>query len=88
MGNQISKNLAGEMIDRYVKCARISKRVTCHTFRHSCATHMVRNKAGLRHVQEMLGHASLNTTQKYIQLTIVDLKEVHKKYHPREREKE
>ncbi|VAX34826.1 hypothetical protein MNBD_UNCLBAC01-958 [hydrothermal vent metagenome] len=76
------------MIDKYVKCSRISKRVTCHTFRHSCATYMVRNKAGLRHVQEMLGHSSINTTQKYIQLSIVDLKEAHRKYHPREREKE
>jgi len=85
---RISKNLAGEMIDKYVKCSGIRKRVTCHTFRHSCATHMVRNKAGLRHMQEMLGHSSLNTTQKYIQLTIVDLKEAHRKYHPREREKE
>jgi len=85
---RISKNLAIEMIHKYTKRAGITKRVTCHTFRHSCATHMVRNKAGLRHVQEMLGHSSLNTTQKYIQLTIVDLKEAHKKYHPREREKE
>jgi len=87
-GNRISKNLAGEMIEKYVRCSGIRKRVTCHTFRHSCATHMVRNKAGLRHVQELLGHASLNTTQKYIQLTIVDLKEAHRKYHPRERQKE
>lgn len=86
-GNKISKNVAGWLIEKYVKQANIKKHVTCHTFRHTCATHMVRNRANLRHVQEMLGHRSLNTTQKYIQLTITDLKEAHKKYHPRERDK-
>ncbi|MEI8352036.1 MAG: tyrosine-type recombinase/integrase, partial [bacterium] len=48
--------------------------VTPHTFRHSCATHMIRNRANIRHVQEMLGHVNLNTTQQYLHLTITDLK--------------
>lgn len=87
-GNRMSKNVVGDLIEKYTRRANIKKRVTCHTFRHSCATHMVRNKAGIRHVQEMLGHKSLDTTQQYIQLTITDLKEAHKKYHPRERQKE
>ncbi|MCK4248437.1 MAG: tyrosine-type recombinase/integrase [Candidatus Omnitrophica bacterium] len=47
---------------------------------------MVQNQANLRHVQELLGHKSITTTQKYVQLTITDLKEAHKKYHPREKE--
>lgn len=87
MGSRIGKNLICWLIDKYVKKAELKKHITCHTFRHSCATHMVRNRANLRHVQEILGHKSLNTTQKYIQLTITDLKEAHKKYHPRERDK-
>jgi integrase/recombinase XerD len=87
-GNRMGKNTIGELVVKYARRANIKKKVTCHTFRHSCATHMVRNKASIRHVQEMLGHKSLETTQKYIQLTITDLKEAHKKYHPRERQKE
>lgn len=86
-GNCISKNVVGWLIEKYAQQANLKKHVTCHTFRHSCATHMVRSRANLRHVQEILGHRSLNTTQKYIQLTITDLKEAHKKYHPRERDK-
>ena len=86
-GNALSKNTVGEIISRYTAKAKINKPVTCHTFRHSCATHMVRNNANLRHVQEMLGHAQLTTTQKYIRLTINDLKEAHSKYHPREKNK-
>lgn len=84
---RLGKNILGCLIERYTKQANLKKHVTCHTFRHTCATHMVRNRANLRHVQEMLGHKSLNTTQKYIQLTITDLKEAHRKYHPRERDK-
>jgi len=52
----------------------------------ACATHMIRNRANIRHVQEMLGHAKLDTTQKYLQLTITDLKEAHARCHPREKD--
>jgi site-specific recombinase XerD len=48
---------------------------------------MMKNKANLRHVQELLGHGSLETTQVYTAVSIVDLKEAHKKFHPRERER-
>ena len=66
------------------KLARVKKHVTCHLWRHSCATHLVKNNANLRHVQEILGHRSLATTERYLQLTITDLKEAHRKFHPRE----
>jgi integrase/recombinase XerD len=64
--------------------ARIEKQVSPHTFRHSCATHMLQAGAQLRHLQELLGHASIETTQIYTRLTISDLKEAHTRYHPRE----
>jgi len=48
---------------------------------------MMKNKANIRHIQELLGHASLLSTQVYTAVSIVDLKEAHRKYHPREREK-
>jgi integrase/recombinase XerD len=58
--------------------------VTTHTFRHTCATHMLKNGAPIRHIQEMLGHASLESTQIYTRVTINDLKEIHARYHPGE----
>jgi hypothetical protein len=51
-----------------------------------CATHLLKNNANLRHVQEMLGHKSLATTERYLRLTITDLKEAHRKFHPREQQ--
>ncbi len=63
----------------------VNKHVTCHIWRHSCATHLVKNKANLRQVQELLGHRDLSTTERYLHLTIADLKEAHRKFHPRER---
>ena len=65
----------------------LKKHVTCHLWRHSCATHLVKNNANLRHVQEMLGHRSLATTERYLRLTIADLKEAHHKFHPREQQR-
>jgi len=58
--------------------------VRTHTFRHSCATHMLRAGAPIRHLQEMLRHASIETTQVYTRVTITDLKAVHRRFHPRE----
>ena len=49
---------------------------------------MIRNKADIRVVQELLGHDSLESTQVYTRVTIGDLKEVHRRCHPREKEKE
>ena len=72
------------IIGKYAKLARIGKRVTCHVWRHTCATHLLQNKANLRHVQEILGHRSLATTERYLRVTITELKEAHRKFHPRE----
>lgn len=64
---------------RFVEC-----RCATHSFWHACATHMLRNGAPIRQLQEMLGHASLATTQLYTRVTINDLRAMHAKFHPRE----
>lgn len=87
-GNKLSKSQLGEIVKRYAKKAKLKKTISPHTFRHTCATHMLRNKANIRHIQEMLGHASLDSTQVYSHVSITDLKEVHSKCHPREKDKE
>lgn len=84
-GQPICKNALGALVEKYAKLANVKKHVTCHLWRHSCATHLVKNQANLRHVQEILGHRSLATTERYLHLTITDLKEAHRKHHPRER---
>jgi integrase/recombinase XerD len=80
----MGKNTPAHLVEKYAKLAKVKKHVTCHLWRHTCATHLVQNKANLRHVQEMLGHRLLTTTERYLHLTIADLKEAHHKYHPRE----
>lgn len=85
-GRQIDPNTLNAIVRKYARAAKVRKHVTCHTWRHSCATHLVQNNANVRHVQEMLGHRSLSTTERYLRLTITDLKAAHAKFHPREKE--
>lgn len=61
-------------------------KVTPHTLRHSCATHLLAGGAGLREIQELLGHRSLVTTQKYTQVDIERLKKSYQSAHPKERQ--
>lgn len=81
----MSDSVLGHLVEKYARRARIKKRVTCHLWRHSCATHLLQNHANLRHVQEILGHRSLATTERYLHLTITELKAAHQRCHPRER---
>ncbi len=83
-GNPIDPIGIWAIVKRCAVLAGIKKNVTTHTFRHTCATHMLRNGAPIRHLQEMLGHESLNSTQIYTRVTINDLKAIHSKYHPGE----
>jgi integrase/recombinase XerD len=87
-GNRLSKNMVWELVKKYAKKARIKKNVHPHTFRHTCATAMLKNKADLNTIRKILGHRSLNTTQIYTHLNITDLKAVHKQCHPREKDRE
>lgn len=84
--DRLRRNALNEMIRKYGRKAGL-RNVSPHTFRHTCATALIRNRADIRHVQEMLGHAKLTTTQDYIRLTRTDLKEAHSRFHPREKDK-
>jgi len=73
------------LISRYGRKAGLKKGTNPHALRHTCATHLLQGKADIRHIQEMLGHASVATTQLYTKVEIADLKKVLKRCHPRER---
>ena len=72
-------------IKDYAVRAGITGKVTPHTLRHAFATDLLSNGADIRSVQQLLGHASINTTQIYTHITDAHLREVHKKYHSRSR---
>ncbi|MFP4362308.1 MAG: site-specific tyrosine recombinase/integron integrase [Spirochaetia bacterium] len=82
-GSRLSTRGISYIISRYAERAGLLKKVSPHTFRHSFATHMLNMGADIRIVQEMLGHASLSTTQIYTHLGIDGLKQVYKQAHPR-----
>lgn len=65
-----------------LKKAQIEKRGACHMFRHTCATLMLEGGADIRYIQQMLGHALIETTQIYTLVSIRRLKEVHTATHP------
>lgn len=71
------------MIKKYAVLAGLTKDISPHTLRHSFATDLLSNGADVRQVQQLLGHASITTTQVYTHLTDVHLKEVHAKFHRR-----
>lgn len=74
------------IVTRYRERAHIAKHLTPHALRHTCATQMLEGHADIRYIQEMLGHASLKSTQRYTRVEIGDLKKVHERCHPRERD--
>jgi integrase/recombinase XerD len=81
-GQRLAPQTLRVIISKAVKKSGVTKRVTPHTFRHSMATHMLRNGADIRHIQAILGHASVQSTEIYTHLTIKDLKKATKKAHP------
>jgi integrase/recombinase XerD len=86
-GNLVSSQVAALMIRTYARKAKIKKQVTAHTFRHTFATALVKNGADIAAVQKMLGHVDLKTTQQYIRSLGLDIKAVHQKTHPREKDR-
>lgn len=83
-GKPFERTTMSHLMIRYGEKARLKKRIGCHSLRHTCASHLLQGKANIRHIQEILGHASLATTQVYTKVEIADLKRVHHRCHPRE----
>jgi integrase/recombinase XerD len=81
-GRRIAVRTAGQIVARAAKGSGVMAPVTPHTFRHSMATHMLRNRADLRHVQAILGHALITSTELYTHVSLEDLKEVVRRAHP------
>jgi integrase/recombinase XerD len=82
-GNRLSRMRIWEVVREHAATAGIPPDIGPHTLRHSFATHLVAGGVDLRHVQEMLGHASIATTQRYTHVDAGRLKGVHEKFHPR-----
>lgn len=82
-GTPLSRTQFWLRLKQYAQQAGISRPVSPHTLRHSFAVHLLQGGADLRAVQEMLGHASINTTQIYTRVSIDHLREVYMKHHPR-----
>jgi len=83
---RISPRSIERLVQKYVRVAGLGIKATPHTLRHSFATDLLSNGADLRAVQELLGHANLNTTQIYTHVTNPQLRSAHRKFHSGNRE--
>ena len=86
-GAAISRQMLWVLVKNHARRAGVAKSVKPHLLRHSFATHLLGGGADLRAIQEMLGHASISTTQIYTAVEGTRLVEHHAKFHPRNREK-
>ena len=84
-GRRITDRGVRFILSGWLARAGLGKRVTPHTFRHSFATHLLDRGADIRAVQELLGHASLSTTQIYTHVGLERLKKVYRRAHPHAR---
>ncbi len=82
-GKRLTDRSMRRILDRYVVASGLMKKLGPHSLRHSFATHLMEAGADLRSVQELLGHESLSTTQKYTRSGMGRLMEVYDKAHPR-----
>lgn len=86
-GTRLTSRSVGNLVDRYVGHLSQRMKVHPHTLRHTFATHMLGAGADLRAIQELLGHESLSTTQKYTHVSIEQLMRVYQGCHPRAKKK-
>ena len=83
LGTRLTQRSVGRMVKRYGRLANVNWNLHPHSLRHAFATHLLADGADLRAIQELLGHSSLSTTQRYTHATIGQLLEVFDKAHPR-----
>lgn len=83
LGQALSRMGVWKIVRKWALLAGLTRHLSPHVLRHSCATHMLEGGASILAVQEMLGHVDIATTQIYTHLTTTDLKEIHRKAHPR-----
>lgn len=82
-GHRLSDRAVRRLVGQRVLAISLEKHVSPHTLRHAFATHLLQRGADLRAIQELLGHASLSTTQKYTHVNARHILEIYKKTHPR-----
>jgi tyrosine recombinase XerC len=82
-GGRLTTRSVQRMVHKYIRRTAVARKISPHSLRHSFASHLLGRGADLRVIQELLGHASLSTTQKYTHVDLNQLLRVYKKSHPR-----